>query len=97
MDDVLENRVKLYEKIEEEYLPVFRGNFLKILRSQSGSRILQRALNKTSQQILSIIFEEIKNDVHELMVDLYANYFCQRFYDFLTQSEKIEFLFFVKY
>jgi hypothetical protein len=73
-------------------LPFLKGNFLKIAKSQNGSRILQKALGKSSQQILSIIFEEIKTDIHELMVDSYANYFCQRFYEFLEQNQKIEFL-----
>jgi hypothetical protein len=80
------------EKVDEECLPVLKGNFLKIVRTQNGSRILQKSLNKTCKEILSIIFSEIANSLHELMVDSYANYFCQRFYDYLDFSEKTYFL-----
>jgi hypothetical protein len=39
-----------------------------------------------------MIFDEIKMALPDLMIDNYANYFCQRFYDFLDFSQKIEFL-----
>jgi hypothetical protein len=63
-----------------------------MIKSQNGSRILQKALNKTHQDILSIIFFEIQDYLQELMIDSYANYFCQRFYDFLQLKEKLIFL-----
>lgn len=84
------------EKVDEESVIHLKGNFLKIVKSQNGSRILQKSLNKTNSHILSVIFEEIKFSLPELMVDPYANYFCQRFYDFLEQQEKVEFLNIIK-
>jgi len=92
IDEILENRVKMTEKIDEECVYYFKGNFLKIIKSQNGSRILQKALSKTSKELFSIIFEEIKTYLSDLLVDSYANYFCQRFYDVLDFYEKIEFL-----
>ena len=92
IDEQLESKVKLFEKVDEESLPHFKGSFLKIIKSQNGSRILQKALNKTNSEIFSIIFSEIKTALPDLLVDSYANYFCQRFYDHLEYWEKIEFL-----
>ena len=84
--------MKPNEKIDEECLKYFKNNFLTIIKSQNGSRVLQKALNKTCKEILSIIFLEIKFHLKDLLVDSYANYFCQRFYDFLEFNERIEFL-----
>lgn len=92
MEEILENKVRITEKVDEESLHCLKGNFLKIVKSQNGSRILQKALNKTHSSIFSIIFEEIKGSLADLLVDSYANYFCQKFYDFLNNAEKIEFL-----
>jgi len=97
VDEQLENKVKLFEKIDEESLHHFKGNFLKIIKSQNGSRILQKALNRTPKEVFTLIFYEIKHALPDLLVDSYANYFCQRFYDHLEFKEKIEFLYNVCY
>jgi hypothetical protein len=93
---MLETRLKVYEKVDEECLKVFKNNFLNIIKSQNGSRVLQKSLIKTSKDVILQIFKEIKNSLQELLVDSYANYFCQRFYDFLEISQRIEFLFLIK-
>lgn len=85
-------RVKVNEKLDHDCLKCFKGNFLKILKSQNGSRILQKALNKTCIEILTLIFTEIEPEIHELMIDSYANYFCQKFYDHLQLQQKLSFL-----
>lgn len=92
IDELLETRVKFFEKVDDECLPLFRGHFLKIVTSQNGSRVLQRALAKTHKSIISIMFTEIEPYLHELMTDSYANYFCQKFYEFLEFHERIAFL-----
>jgi hypothetical protein len=58
--------------------------------------VLQKSLNKTSKDILLEIFQEIKTSLQELLVDSYANYFCQRFYDYLELSQRLEFLNIIK-
>jgi hypothetical protein len=93
---MLETRLKVYEKVDEECLKVFKNNFLNIIKSQNGSRVLQKSLRKTSKDVILQIFKEINNSLQELLVDSYANYFCQRFYDFLEISQRIEFLFLIK-
>jgi len=90
--DILENKIKIIEKIDEESYFLLKGNFLHIIKTQNGSRILQKSLNKTNYDIISCIFFEIQEFLHALMVDSYANYFCQRFYDFVDFKEKVIFL-----
>jgi hypothetical protein len=75
-----------------EDLTILAGNFFKIITSQNGSRILQKSLCNTSPEILSIIFHEVSNRIHDLMTDSYANYFCQIFYGFLDLKSKLLFL-----
>jgi hypothetical protein len=47
-------------------------------RSQKGSRILQKLLDKILPEELDIILEKIKKRFTELMTDVYGNYFCQK-------------------
>ena len=93
MNEILETKIKITEKVEDESYYMLKGNFKNIIRTQNGSRILQKSLNKTNAEILTYIFYEIQDILHELMVDSYANYFCQRFYDYLELKEKYVFLF----
>ena len=58
--DILENKIKITEKIDEESYFLLKGNFLHIIKSQNGSRILQKSLNKTNYDIISCIFFEIQ-------------------------------------
>jgi hypothetical protein len=91
-DEILSNHIKRNEKIDEDFFIELRGKIFKILITQNGSRVLQKCLKRTSQDVLSNILEEIKFRVHELMVDPYANYFCQKFFGLLTDKDKIIFL-----
>jgi hypothetical protein len=97
VNEIVENKIKMHEKVDEETYYILKGNFKSIIRTQNGSRILQKALNKTNTEILSLIFYEIQDILNELMVDSYANYFCQRFYDYLDLKEKTVFLYIVKH
>lgn len=91
-EDLLDNKVKVQDRIEMDHVPFLKGNFLRLIMSQHGSRILQRAIANTDKKIILIIFEEIKEKLSDLMVDNYANYFCQLLYKFLFHEERIEFL-----
>lgn len=88
----MENKIKITEKVDEKSYYMLKGKFISIIKTQNGSRILQKSLNKTSSEIITYIFYEIWDVLNELMVDSYANYFCQRFYDYLNFNEKKDFL-----
>ena len=46
-----------------------KGNFLNLIKSQNGSRYMQKIYLNTSYEILKQIFEEISNNITELMID----------------------------
>ena len=92
MEELLENKIKLFEKIDIESLKILRGNFLKILKLQKGSRILQNTLSNNSYMITKIIMNEIEDHLSDLIIDPYANYFCQRLYEFLKLEDRLIFL-----
>jgi len=54
--------------------------------------VLQKCLKRTSQDILSLILIELETRIHELMIDSYANYFCQKFFAMLSDKDKMIFL-----
>ena len=58
-DAILEMNVSKIEKLEEDYYSMMKGNFFKILTTQNGSRVLQKSLKNTSQEILSFILHEV--------------------------------------
>ena len=95
-DEILEKNVRVKGKIDFDAHLIFKGNYLKILTSQNGSRVLQKALSNTILEIINEIFLEIGEQIPELMVDSYANYFCQKFYSYLEFENKIKFLTFMK-
>ena len=91
-EELLENKVKLAETVDEEAHAVLQGNYLTVLSSQIGSRILQKALVRTSPSIISSIFSEVEQGIPNLMTDSYANYFCQKFFSVLNENDRLRFL-----
>jgi hypothetical protein len=91
-DEILELQIKPRELISQEVYDILKGRFYKVLITQNGSRVLQLALKNTSYSILAKIFYEILSEIHNLMTNSYANYFCQKFYTLLRTEERCEFL-----
>ena len=70
-----------------------KGNFLSIIKNHKGSKIFQKYLKSThSDEILHLIFLELSNNLEELIIDPYANYFCKKFFTCLNQKDRIDFL-----
>ena len=59
---------------------LLKGKFIPLMKTQQTSRILQFYLDQTNEDIIHLIFLEIANDVEELILDIYANYFCSKIY-----------------
>jgi hypothetical protein len=90
-EEVLE-KIKTKSKISQHNFDKMSGNFLSVVKSQSGSRILQSCLAYTQPEIIKCLFYELKFKLVELIVDPYANYFCPKLFNVLKTDEKIEFL-----
>ena len=80
------------EKIDYFIYNKLKGNFVNIIKTHRGSRIFQNYLKNTHSDIIHQIFTEINLSLIELIIDPYANYFCKRFFNFLNQKDRIDFL-----
>lgn len=80
------------DHINYDMFNLLKGKFYNILTTQNGSRILQKAITKTNKEILSWILFEIIEQVNELIVNPYANYFMQKFFIVLKTSDRLIFL-----
>ena len=80
------------EKIDQMIYNKLQGKFEQIIRTHKGSRIFQYYLKNTHNDILHQIFLELKNKLPDLLRDNYANYFCKKFFDCLSQKDRIEYL-----
>lgn len=67
------------------------------IRTQKGSRNMQKLLNKITPDELDIILKEIGDSLPELMVDPYSNYFCQKLAQCCSSEQRIFFLKKVEY
>jgi hypothetical protein len=88
----LERLLAIADRIDEKLFTRLKGNFISIIKTQNGSRVFQKYLKNTSSLILRSIFNELRYELNELMIDPYANYFCQKFFGFLEQVERLIFL-----
>ena len=79
-------------KIDHYIYSLVKGVFINIIKNQKGSKIFQKYLKSTHCDILHQIFLELKPNLEEIITDLYANYFCKRFFTFLNQKDGIDFL-----
>ena len=79
-------------KIDHYIYSLVKGVFINIIKNQKGSKIFQKYLKSTHCDILHQIFLEIKPNLEEIITDFYANYFCKRFFTFLNQKDRIDFL-----
>ena len=62
------------------------------IRTQKGSRNMQKLLNKITPDELDIILKEIGDFLPELMVDPYSNYLCQKLAQCCSSEQRIFFL-----
>jgi hypothetical protein len=88
----LGNIIQQSETIDQNSFNALKGSLLQIITNQNGSRAFQKALRNTDKSIISQIFTEIKGNFCNLLTDSYANYFVQKFFNFLNETERIEFI-----
>jgi hypothetical protein len=91
-DEILELKIKPKGELTYDSYMLFKGKFTKVLMTQNGSRVLQAVLKNTKPDIISKVFNEIVTALPTLIVDSYANYFCQKFFTLLNIDERCRFL-----
>ena len=88
----LKNILYRTDKIDHFIYSKIQGNIVDIIKTHKGSRIFQNYLKNTHSDILHQIFTEINPFLNELLIDPYANYFCKKFFTFINQKDRIDFL-----
>ena len=79
-------------KIDHYIYGLIKGKFFNIIKNHKGSKIFQKYLKSTHSDILHQIFVELTPNLEDLITDPYANYFCKRFFTYLNQKDRIDFL-----
>ena len=73
-------------------LSVLKGKISELAVTQTGSRFLQRQLTKSSPEFIDFILTEVEETLPNMMVDNYANYFCQRLLSSCSQPQRVYFI-----
>lgn len=75
-----------------EIYEILKGKFFKIVTSQNGSRILQSYIPKSSKDIIKKILNELLEHLNEILINIYGNYFCPKFFSVLDSEDRLKFL-----
>ena len=69
-----------------------KGNFIYLIKNQQTSRLCQYFFDETPEEMIHLIFDEIKEQIDTLLLDPYANYFCLKIFYFFNAADRIFFL-----
>ena len=68
----------------------YQGRILAMSKDQNGCRTLQQQLDLAGTKGLDIIYNEIKNNMIEIMMDSFGNYLFQKIMDLSTDGQRID-------
>jgi len=89
----LKNILDKTGKIDYHIYNLIKGKFLSIIKNHKGSKLFQKYFKSfQSDEIIHLLYLEICPNLEEFITDPYANYFCKRFFSFLNQKDRIDFL-----
>ncbi|XP_021297090.1 pumilio homolog 12-like [Herrania umbratica] len=83
-----------HQRMNYSSLKELKGQICLVARDQHGCRFLQKKFDLqiiTSEEI-EMIFLEVKDELHELMVHQFANYLVQKLFEAGTQEQRTELL-----
>lgn len=66
------------------------GHIKEMSKDHNGCRALQQCLDDCPQKMVSIIYEEVGNDLTELMMDSFGNYLFQKLLDVSSSEQRRE-------
>ena len=93
----LKNILDKTGKIDYHIYNLIKGKFLSIIKNHKGSKLFQKYFKSfQSDEIIHLLYLEICPNLEEFITDPYANYFCKRFFSFLNQKDRIDFLFVIE-
>ncbi|KAK3701582.1 hypothetical protein LTR37_015436 [Vermiconidia calcicola] len=69
-------------------VPELVGQIYALCKDQHGCRFLQKKIEEHDGQDIQLIFEEVKDNFTELMIDPFGNYLCQRLLEYANNEQK---------
>ena len=89
----LKNLLDKTGKIDYHIYNLIKGKFLSIIKNHKGSKLFQKYFKCfQSDEIIHLLYLEVCPNLEEFITDPYANYFCKKFFSFLNQKDRIDFL-----
>ena len=88
----LETMLVKTNKFDMEIYNYFKGSFISLIKNQQASRLCQFYFDQTPSNIVHLIFTELRDNITQLLLDPYANYFCLKIFYFLNSNDRIAFL-----
>ncbi len=73
----------------DQLLNSLKSDLSSFVRTQKGSRTLQKILDRIPPEKLFIILENLKNDFSFLMTDTYGNYLCQKLIQCCSAEQRV--------
>lgn len=67
----------------------YPGQLIGFCKNQHGSKYMQRILAKANPETVDFIVKDIADQIHELMVDNYGNYFCQKLMQSCSAQQRL--------
>ena len=89
----LKNILDKTGKIDYHIYNLIKGKFLSIIKNHKGSKLFQKYFKSfQSDEIIHLLYLEVCPNLEEFITDPYANYFFKKFFSFLNQKDRIDFL-----
>ena len=89
----LKNILEKNGRIDYHVYYLIKGKFLSIIKNHKGSKLFQKYFKSfQSDEIIHLLYLEVCPNLDEFITDPYANYFCKKFFSFLNQKDRIDFL-----
>jgi hypothetical protein len=73
----------------EAFMERMGSEFKSFIKTQKGSRSMQKYLNKITPDKINYLLEKIQFDLKEIMCDPYGNYFIQKLIQCCSSSQRI--------
>ena len=89
----LKNILEKNGRIDYHVYYLIKGKFLSIIKNHKGSKLFQKYLKSTNpEEIIHLLYVELSQNLEEFITDAYSNYFCKKFFTFLSPQDRIDFL-----
>ena len=66
----------------------YRGHIKEMSRDHNGCRALQQCLDDCPERIISIIYDEVGDELTDLMMDSFGNYLFQKLLDVSSVEQR---------